>query len=261
LQREADGVGMFADLIDGPLAHIPSGRFGANSAWILCAAIAHNLLRAAGVLAGDQHTRAWGSTLRRRIVNVPARLARPQRRTILTCSPAGPGQNPGLHCGTTPLDTAHHWPRHPDHPPNRPDRSAQEERDKTSSYPAPAAQTMKIKQPTPISPWPIGGSRLSTGSGASALDRIAEGRPIKRAGYPSGGGLYRLARHVDGLDKGHQVLGGGWCILAHRAQRFRRLDQRGRVSEGLRPANCTAAPRSSRRPRVQCWRWAVAVTG
>src|SRR6185437_16083765 len=66
---------VFADLIDGPLAHIPSGRFGANSAWILCAAIAHNLLRAAGMLAGDQHTRARGSTLRRRIVNVPARLA------------------------------------------------------------------------------------------------------------------------------------------------------------------------------------------
>jgi hypothetical protein len=74
---------VFADLIDGPLAHIPSGRFGANSAWILCAAIAHNLLRAAGVLAGDRHTRVRGSTLRRQIVNVPARLARPQRRPIL----------------------------------------------------------------------------------------------------------------------------------------------------------------------------------
>ncbi len=71
---------VFADLIDGPLAHMPSGRFGANSAWVLCAAIAHNLLRAAGVLAGGSHTRARGSTLRRRIVNVPARLARPQRR-------------------------------------------------------------------------------------------------------------------------------------------------------------------------------------
>ena len=74
---------VFADLIDGPLAHLPSGRFGANSAWVLCAAIAHNLLHAAGVLAGDQHTRARGSTLRRRIVTVPARLARPQRRPIL----------------------------------------------------------------------------------------------------------------------------------------------------------------------------------
>lgn len=46
---------VFADMIDGHLAHIPSGRFGANSAWILCAAIAHSLLRAAGVLAGDRY--------------------------------------------------------------------------------------------------------------------------------------------------------------------------------------------------------------
>jgi hypothetical protein len=74
---------VFADLIDGPLAHMPSGRFGANSAWILCAAIAHNLLRAAGVLAGGSQTVARGATLRRKIVNIPARLARPQRRPVL----------------------------------------------------------------------------------------------------------------------------------------------------------------------------------
>jgi hypothetical protein len=74
---------VFADLIDGPLAHIPSGHFGANSAWVLCAAIAHNLLRAAGVLAGGAHAVARGATLRRKMVNIPARLARPQRRPIL----------------------------------------------------------------------------------------------------------------------------------------------------------------------------------
>ena len=33
----------FADLIDGPLAHIPSGLFAANCAWLACAVIAHNL--------------------------------------------------------------------------------------------------------------------------------------------------------------------------------------------------------------------------
>lgn len=74
---------VFADLIDGPLAHMPSGRFAANSAWILCAAIAHNLLRTAGVLAGEAHAVARGATLRRKIVTVPARLARPQRRAVL----------------------------------------------------------------------------------------------------------------------------------------------------------------------------------
>jgi hypothetical protein len=74
---------VFSDLIDGPLAHMPSGQFGANSAWVLCAAIAHNLLRAAGVLAGGAHAVARGATLRRKVVNIPARLARPQRRPIL----------------------------------------------------------------------------------------------------------------------------------------------------------------------------------
>jgi hypothetical protein len=51
---------VFADLIDGPLAHLPSGHFGANSAWALCAAIAHNLLHAAGTLAGQGHAVAPG---------------------------------------------------------------------------------------------------------------------------------------------------------------------------------------------------------
>ena len=75
---------VFADLIDGPLAHIPSGRFPANCAWVICAAIAHNLLRAAGTLtATTRYTVARGATLRTHLINIPARLARPQRRPVL----------------------------------------------------------------------------------------------------------------------------------------------------------------------------------
>jgi Transposase DDE domain group 1 len=74
---------VFADLIDGPLAHLPSGQFAANSAWAICAGITHNLLRAAGTLSGQRHGVARGATLRTRIINVPARLARPQRRAVL----------------------------------------------------------------------------------------------------------------------------------------------------------------------------------
>src|SRR4051794_9196172 len=74
---------VFADLIDGPLAHLPSGHFGANSACALCAAIAHNLLHAAGTLADRPHTRARGATLRRQLISVPARLARPARAPVL----------------------------------------------------------------------------------------------------------------------------------------------------------------------------------
>jgi hypothetical protein len=67
--------GVFADLIDGPLAHLPSGRFGANGAWLICATIAHNLLRAAGTLTSRTYGKARAATLRRQIINVPAHLA------------------------------------------------------------------------------------------------------------------------------------------------------------------------------------------
>ena len=84
----------FADLIDGPLAHLPSGRFAANSAWAICAAMTHNLLRAAGTLASPQHAVARGAALRRKIVTVPARLARPQRRRVLHLPAHWPWANP-----------------------------------------------------------------------------------------------------------------------------------------------------------------------
>ena len=73
----------FADLIDGPLAHVPSGLFAANCAWLGCAVIAHNLLRAAGTLAGGDHVVARGATLRRVLINVPARFAAPARKPLL----------------------------------------------------------------------------------------------------------------------------------------------------------------------------------
>jgi hypothetical protein len=48
------------------------------------AAITHNLLRAAGTLTDvARYAVARGATLRTRLVNVAARLARPQRRPVL----------------------------------------------------------------------------------------------------------------------------------------------------------------------------------
>ena len=49
---------VIAELKNGPLAHLPSGVFTANAAWLVCAAIAHNLTRAAGALAGGRHARS-----------------------------------------------------------------------------------------------------------------------------------------------------------------------------------------------------------
>lgn len=137
---------VFADLIDGPLAHMPSGRFGANSAWILCAAITHNLLRAAGVLAGATNAVARGSTLRRRIVNIPARLARPQRRPVLHLPSTGPGPSTGLLCGATSSAPAHQRPPPPDHPPKGPTGNTQEKlgRPADTGCPQPEARQKSV---------------------------------------------------------------------------------------------------------------------
>jgi hypothetical protein len=73
---------VFADVTSGPLAHLPSGSFPANAAWLTCAAMAHNLTRAAGALAGAFHGRARGATLRSHLIAVPARVARHGRGDI-----------------------------------------------------------------------------------------------------------------------------------------------------------------------------------
>jgi Transposase DDE domain group 1 len=65
------------------MAHLPSAKFNANAAWLVLAAIAFNLTRAAGRLASTFHARATGATIRRQLINVPARLARSARRLTL----------------------------------------------------------------------------------------------------------------------------------------------------------------------------------
>jgi hypothetical protein len=67
---------VFADWTDGPLAHLPSGCFPANAAWLALAAISCNLLRAAGALASLAYGKARGATIRRDLIDVAARTAR-----------------------------------------------------------------------------------------------------------------------------------------------------------------------------------------
>ena len=74
---------VIADLKAGPLAHLPSGRFAANSAWLVLTTIAYNLLRATGALASTIHARATTATLRAQLINVAARVVRSSRRTRL----------------------------------------------------------------------------------------------------------------------------------------------------------------------------------
>jgi len=72
---------VIAELKDGPLAHLPSGNYAANAAWVSCAVIAFNLARATAVAASM--TKARWATVRTRIINIPARIAATGRRLVL----------------------------------------------------------------------------------------------------------------------------------------------------------------------------------
>jgi len=83
---------VIADLKNGPLAHLPSGHFWANSAWLVCATIAFNLTRTAGALASIFHARATTGTIRAQLITVPGRLARSTRRLTLHLPTGWPWQ-------------------------------------------------------------------------------------------------------------------------------------------------------------------------
>jgi hypothetical protein len=72
-----------ADLKNSALAHLPSGVFTANAAWLVLAVIAFNLTRTAGTLAAPDLAKATTATLRRKLIQVPCRVATSARRITL----------------------------------------------------------------------------------------------------------------------------------------------------------------------------------
>ncbi|KRE60514.1 hypothetical protein ASG92_21400 [Arthrobacter sp. Soil736] len=71
---------------------MPSGVFTANSAWLVCAVIAYNLTRAAGLLAAGPFGKARTGTIRRKLIHVPARIASSARKIGLHLPEAWPWQ-------------------------------------------------------------------------------------------------------------------------------------------------------------------------
>ena len=71
------------DLKDQALAHFPSGRFLANAAWTVIAAIAHNLLRWTTLIGLPDTIIPAARTLRRRLLTVPGRITRTARQVTL----------------------------------------------------------------------------------------------------------------------------------------------------------------------------------
>lgn len=64
-------------------AHMPSGRFGANSAWLAIGALAHNLARWSARLGGISDTVITTPTLRRRFIAIPGHVTHSARRTTM----------------------------------------------------------------------------------------------------------------------------------------------------------------------------------
>lgn len=72
------------------LNHLPSGRFGANAAWLSLNAMAHNLARWVGRIGLGVTTFIATKTLRRRFLSVPGRLTRSGRGQTLHLSERWP---------------------------------------------------------------------------------------------------------------------------------------------------------------------------
>ena len=72
-----------ANLKSSALAHLPSGVFTANAAWLVLAVMAFNLTRAAATITGPTLAKARTATIRRKLIIVPARIATSARRLKL----------------------------------------------------------------------------------------------------------------------------------------------------------------------------------
>ncbi len=72
-----------AELKSAGLAHMPSGNFAANAAWLALSVMAHNLGRAVAILAGPDLARATAASLRRKVFTMPDRLVHSGRRRRL----------------------------------------------------------------------------------------------------------------------------------------------------------------------------------
>lgn len=83
-----------ADLKGGALAHLPSGKMNANGAWLVLAAMAFNLTRAAGTLASRFHAKATTATIRAQLITVPARVAYSARQLRLHLPEHWPWEDP-----------------------------------------------------------------------------------------------------------------------------------------------------------------------
>jgi Transposase DDE domain group 1 len=71
------------DLKDQALAHFPSGKFAANSAWTVIAALAHNLARWSTLIGLPNAPNQTAQARRRQLLAIPGRLTHTSRKWTL----------------------------------------------------------------------------------------------------------------------------------------------------------------------------------
>jgi len=128
---------VIADFKGGALAHVPSGSFAANGAWLVMAAIAFNLTRAAGTIASVFHAKATTATIRRQLIAVPGQLARSARRLVIHLPKDRPSQDSWEGFSTR---SAGHQPQpRPDHQPQQAQpKDSVEKPDRPAAHHAPS---------------------------------------------------------------------------------------------------------------------------
>jgi len=193
---------VIADLKAGPLAHLPSGRFTANGAWLVLVAMAFNLTRAAGCAASGFHARATTATIRTQLIQVAARVARSARRLVLHLPRGWPGSTPGTRCSPSPAD--HPPPRPLDH--RAPTGATGDQQWKSrADRPAPHAHTPSTDTNGSTIPQQRAQRMLIGGSGFSAARR----HPARRATGARHVGAVPVAEAGGGGPPGYGSLGGG----------------------------------------------------
>ena len=80
------------DLKDQALAHFPSGKFLANAAWTVIAALAHNLGRWSTLIGLPDRPVQTAAARRRHLLRVPGRLTRTSRQWTLRMPARWPWQ-------------------------------------------------------------------------------------------------------------------------------------------------------------------------
>ena len=188
-----------ADLKDSALAHLPSGRFNANAAWLVAAVMAFNLTRAAATITGPALAKARTATIRATLITVPARIASSARRLTLHLPGTGHGNRPGTPCSTTYLDTTRRSSPNP-HASSRPSTRKTHRNNPTprpGHHPRPHDDPPLLQGTQPNStphPQRIGASRLSRESGNRRSGRT----PPKQSSAPTpvGGNRCRGGRTV-----------------------------------------------------------------